>query len=293
MKNFKGTFTALITPFVDGKIDFISLEKLIKHQLDNGINGFVVNGTTAESPTLDSSEVAEIFNFIKKSVPTETILIVGTGSNSTAGTITATQKAEAMGADAVLVVVPYYNKPPQRGLVAHFKAVAGATKLPVLLYNVPGRTITNLDVESVQELSQVKNIIGIKDATGNIETLNKTLRACGTEFIELSGDDGTYVEFLGQGGHGVISVASHVIPKVMVEWKQLVKDGKISEARASIEKYKKLIDLLFCEANPIPVKMATHLMGIIQAPELRLPLVSLSKEHTETLRQEMQKLGLL
>lgn len=294
MKNLKGTFTALVTPFKNGKIDYLSLEKLIDHQLKNGIDGFVVNGTTGESPALSSTEVEELFKFFKKQTPATKTLILGTGSNSTSSTIVATKKAEDLGADAVLVVVPYYNKPPQRGLVAHFSEVAKSTTLPVILYNVPGRTITNLSTESTAELCKThKNIIAIKDATGDIGLLNSNIKACGKDFIQLSGDDGTYVEFLANGGHGVISVASHVIPDVMVNWKKLVIEGKVNEARASIEKYKKLIDLLFCEANPIPVKMAVYLMGLIETPELRLPLVTLSEKHTDELRQEMVKLGLL
>lgn len=294
MKNLKGTFTALVTPFKNGKIDYSSLEKLINHQLKNGIDGFVVNGTTGESPSLSPSEVEDLFNFFKKNTPEATTLILGTGSNSTSTTVTTTKKAEELGVDAVLVVVPYYNKPPQRGLVAHFSEVAKATKLPVILYNVPGRTITNLSTESTAELCKShKNIVAIKDATGDIALLKNNVAACPANFIQLSGDDGTYVEFLINGGHGVISVASHVIPEVMVRWKKLVNEGKLEEARTSIEKYKKLIDLLFCEANPIPVKMAVYLMGLIETPELRLPLVNLSEKYTDELRQEMMKLGLV
>lgn len=294
MKNLKGTFTALITPFRNGKIDYISLEKLIAHQLKNGIDGFVVNGTTGESPSLSGAEIEELFKFFKTNTPDKTTLILGTGSNNTSTTIASTKKAEELGADAVLVVVPYYNKPPQRGLVAHFSEVAKSTTLPVILYNVPGRTITNLSTESTAELCKThKNIVAIKDATGDIELLKNNMSVCAKDFIQLSGDDGSYVEFLINGGSGVISVASHVIPDVMVYWKKLVKEGKIEEARASIEKYKKLIDLLFCEANPIPVKMAMHLMGLIESPDLRLPLMTLSEKCTQELRQEMIKLGLI
>lgn len=293
MKNLKGTFTAIATPFKNGQIDFVSLDKVIEFQLKNGIDGFVVNGTTGENPTLKLEEVNELFKHIRSKVPAQTVLIVGTGSNSTEQSIEYSKNAEALGADAVLVVVPYYNKPPQRGLVAHFKAVAASTKLPVILYNVPGRTITSLAVESIKELSQVGNIVAIKDATGDIEILKNTVASCGKNFIQLSGDDGTYVEFLNNGGHGVISVASHVIPQEMVNWKKQVESGDLEGARASLNKYKKLIDLLFCEANPIPVKMALHLMGLIEKPELRLPLVAMDEKHTETLKKEMQSLGLL
>lgn len=293
MKNFKGTFTALATPFKDNKIDYKSLERLVQHQLENGVDGFVVNGTTAESPTLLSGEVEEIFKFVKSVAGAKTTLIVGTGSNSTLKTIEASQKAEQWGADAILVVVPYYNKPPQRGLVEHFKSVAGAVKIPTILYNVPGRTITSLATESILELAKTPGVIGIKEASGKIDFDAEISHACGPEFVLLSGDDGTYVEFLGVGGHGVISVASHVIPKQMVQWKKWADSGEIAQARADIQKYSKLIDLLFVEANPIPLKKALQLMGLFDSAELRLPLVELTPPHTENLKNEMKKLGLL
>ncbi|MGZ3773729.1 MAG: 4-hydroxy-tetrahydrodipicolinate synthase [Pseudobdellovibrionaceae bacterium] len=293
MKNFRGTFTALVTPFKNDKVDFASLDRLLKHQLDNGIDGFVVNGTTAESPTLDSNEVAEIFKHVKNFCGEATPLIVGTGSNCTAKTIEDSKKAQDMGADAILVVVPYYNKPPQRGLFEHFKSVASSVKIPTVLYNVPGRTITSLASETIQNLSKVSGVIGIKEASGKIDFAQEIIKACGKDFIFLSGDDGSYVEFLGVGGHGVISVASHVIPAQMVQWKKWVADNQIEKARVDIKKYMNLINLLFVEANPIPVKKALQLMGVIESAELRLPLVELSPEHTENLKMEMKKVGLL
>ena len=293
MKNFKGTFTALITPFKNGKIDFASLDKLVAHQLKNGIDGFVVNGTTGESPTLTSQEKADLFKHLRKTCGEKIPLIMGTGSNSTAQTIEDSRKAEELGADAILIVVPYYNKPPQRGLFEHFKAVASSVKIPTILYNVPGRTITSLSTETTRDLSKVPGVIGIKDATGKIDIASELIKACGKEFVMLSGDDGTYVEFLGVGGHGVISVATHVIPAQMVQWKKWVSEGALDKARADIAKYNDLINLLFVEANPIPVKKATQLLGLIESAELRLPLVELAPEHTESLRAEMKKVGLL
>ncbi|WP_347358382.1 4-hydroxy-tetrahydrodipicolinate synthase [Bdellovibrio sp.] len=293
MKNFRGTFTALITPFKNGKIDFASLDKLVKHQLQNGVDGFVVNGTTGESPTLTGPEKAELFQHLRKVCGDKVPLIMGTGSNNTAQTIEDSRKAEQLGADAILVVVPYYNKPPQRGLYEHFKAVASSVKIPTILYNVPGRTITSLSTETIRDLSKVTGVIGIKDATGKIDIANELIAACGKEFVMLSGDDGTYVEFLGAGGHGVISVATHVIPAQMVQWKKWVSEGAIEKARADIAKYNDLINLLFVEANPIPVKKAVQLLGLIESAELRLPLVELTPEHTDSLRAEMKKVGLL
>lgn len=293
MKKFKSTLTALVTPFKDGVVDVKSLEKLVAQQIAGGVDGFVVNGTTAESPTLTESEVEKIFSVVKASAPAGTELIIGVGSNSTATTIEATKRAESLKADGVLVVVPYYNKPPQRGLRAHFEAVAKSTSLPVILYNVPGRTITSLETQTIKDLSVVQNIVGIKEASGKIDFAKEIITACGAEFTMLSGDDGTYVEFLAAGGHGVISVATHVIPAQMVQWKKWVQQGAIEQARADIVKYSKLIDLLFCEANPIPVKMALYKMGILASPELRLPLVELSPEKTETLVKEMKAVGVL
>jgi dihydrodipicolinate synthase len=293
MKNFKGTFTALITPFMNGKVDYSSLEKLIRQQLAGGVDGFVINGTTGESPVLNLEEQVEVFNFVKSKSRQDTVLIMGTGSNNTQKTIEASRRAETLGADAVLVVVPYYNKPPQRGLYEHFKAVASAIKIPVILYNVPGRTITSLATETIASLSKISNIIGIKEASGKIDFAQEIIKACGKDFVMLSGDDGTYVDFLAAGGHGVISVATHVIPAQMVQWKKWVADNQIDKARADINKHMKLIDALFMEANPIPVKKAMQLMGVCESGELRLPLVELEKENTEKLKSEMKSVGVL
>ena len=293
MKNLAGTFTALVTPFNKGSIDFSSLKKLIHQQIEGGITGFVINGTTAESPTLSEAERDELFKFVKSESQGRCTLIMGTGSNDTKKTIEESKKAEAMGADAILVVVPYYNKPPQRGLYEHFKSVATAVKIPTILYNVPGRTITSLETKTIRDLASVPGITAIKEATGKTDFAKEIIEACGKEFTMLSGDDGTYVEFLHAGGHGVISVATHVIPAQMVQWKKWVADGQVEKARADIQKYSKLIDLLFVEANPIPVKKALQLMGILDSAELRLPLVELSPEHTEKLKAEMLKVGVL
>ncbi|MGE5086835.1 MAG: 4-hydroxy-tetrahydrodipicolinate synthase [Bacillota bacterium] len=293
MKNFNGTFTALITPFANGKIDYISLDRMIKHQLENGVDGFVVNGTTGESPTLKENEKGELFLHIRKLVGPDVPLIMGTGSNDTEKTIEDSKKAETIGADAILVVVPYYNKPPQRGLYAHFKAIATSVKIPTILYNVPGRTITALSPETVRDLAKVPGVVGIKEASGKMDVASDIIKACGQGFLMLSGDDGTYVDFLAQGGHGVISVASHVIPKQMVQWRKWALEGQLDKAHADIKKYMNLINLLFVEANPIPVKKAMQLMGLIDSAELRLPLVELGAEHTEMLKAEMKKVGVL
>lgn len=293
MKNFKAVMTALITPFRDGQVDYGSLEILVRHQIKNGVEGFVINGTTAESPTLTQHERELVFKAVRAMAGDDFLLIMGTGTNSTAETVEASKRAEVLGADGVLVVVPYYNKPPQRGLVSHFKAVAAAVQIPVILYNVPGRTITALAIETIEELSRVQNIIGIKEATGNISFLKEIAAKVSPEFILLSGDDGSYVDFLNAGGHGVISVASHILPKEMVAWRHQVADGNSEEARQGIQKNSKLIDHLFVEANPIPVKMALYQMGILKSPELRLPLVTMAEDLAAKMKKELVATGVL
>jgi 4-hydroxy-tetrahydrodipicolinate synthase len=293
MQRLKGTFTALVTPFNNGKVDYASLDRLLRHQLDAGIDGFVVNGTTAESPTLESEEVIKIFHHIRKYCGSQVPLILGTGSNSTKKTIEETKKAASLGADAALVVVPYYNKPPQRGLYEHFKATASSTQIPIILYNVPGRTVTTLSVETIVKLSEIKNIVGIKEASGKIDFAEQIIKGCHKDFVMLSGDDESYVEFLAVGGHGVISVASHIIPKQMIQWRHWAQSGQIERARAEIQDYKNLINLLFVEANPIPVKKALALIGVLETADMRLPLVECSAESTEKLKIELKKVGLL
>ncbi len=199
---FKGVITALVTPFKDGAVDMKSFKNLIKNQLDQGVHGFVINGTTGESPTLTKQEVKDLFMTAKAEVGGQIPLILGTGSNSTVATAEFTKEGSTWGPDGILVVVPYYNKPPQRGLIQHFKTVAAATDKPVILYNVPGRTITSMDAETVGELAKVKNITAIKEATGNMDVLAKIKTQVSSEFTLLSGDDGTVVDFMSGGGHG-------------------------------------------------------------------------------------------
>lgn len=273
MKSFSGVITALVSPFNKGDLDIKSLEKLIQFQIENGIDGFVLSGTTGESPTLTTAEKEKMYQVTKALVPKNFPVIFGTGLNSTQKTIEESRWAEKLGADAVLVVVPYYNKPPQRGLLEHFKAVADSVEIPTILYNVPSRTITALELDTIKKLSEHPKIIGIKEASGNIQFAQQIRNSCGSEFLLLSGDDGTYADFMNHGGDGVISVASHIIPQAM--------------KKAQIQPHKELIDLLFCEANPIPVKMALYLMGLLSSPELRLPLVTLGETNTEKLKTEM------
>lgn len=278
INKFSGAITALITPFKNGSIDFVSFERLVKMQVQKGIQGFVINGTTAESPTLTQSEVEQLF-YQAKAIAKNLPIIVGVGSNSTEATIASARKAEKWGADAVLVVVPYYNKPPQRGLFAHFKAVADSINIPVILYNVPGRTITALELGTIVQLSNHPNIVAIKEASGNLDFATRIHQECASKLQLLSGDDESYEGFLKCGGQGIISVASHLIPEAFV--------------KGQIEPYLSLIQACYIEANPIPIKMALYLMGVIDSPECRLPLVTALDSTQKRLQTELAKHGLL
>lgn len=289
----QGVISALVTPFIKGEVDYESLKKLVDYQVQNGIHGLVVNGTTAESPTLTSSEVYKIFSAVREIVGPQFPLILGTGSNSTFKTIEDTKKAAELGAQAALVVVPYYNKPPQKGLVQHFTATAQATKLPIILYNVPGRTITALAPESILELSKIENIIGVKEASGDLKQDADLFSKLRKDFLMLSGDDPTYLDFLQLGGHGVISVMSNILTAESVRWTQQMRTGETAKARADFQKYSKLIQQMYCEANPIPLKWMLYKKGLMKSPELRLPLTALDEKFHDEIGQEMKSLGLL
>lgn len=278
MNRISGVITALSTPFKNGLVDEASFRKLVQHQLSQGIDGFVVNGTTGESPTLQWPEVKRLYDIVREEAGTRVPVIVGTGLNSTAKTIELSKEANAWRPDAVLVVVPYYNRPPQRGLIAHFKAVADSSKAPVILYNVPTRTVASLDVESVIELAKHPNIKGLKDATGNMEILEDMKGGVPADFSLLSGDDATSVDYCARGGHGVISVSSHVIGREMKDYIARVKSSPEGVLAEYAEKYAAFMKLLYCEANPIPLKAALHWMGLFDSMEARLPLVALDNK---------------
>lgn len=284
-----GVITALVTPFLNGEVDEKSFVKLLHRQLDEGVQGFVVNGTTGESPTLSRAEVRRIFDLAKTEVAGQVPLIVGTGSNATSAAVEFSREVCTWKPDALLTVVPYYNKPPQRGLREHFRQIAMNSSVPVLLYNVPGRTVASLDPATVAQLSEEKNIVGIKDATGDMsicETLKKSVPA---DFALLSGDDGTCVDFCARGGHGVISVSSHIIAP---EMRECLKDPKHSAADYKT-KYSEFMKHLYIEANPIPVKAALYWMGVIASPEMRLPLQPLDEKFHKDFQACLKNLGKL
>lgn len=289
--SFCGVVTALVTPFKNGAVDFSSLRKIVHHQIENGIFKFIVNGTTAESPTLDHQEVKEIYRFVRDEVGEKSLIIVGTGSNCTRKTIEFSKEAESWGADGLLVVTPYYNKPPQEGLVAHFSAVAQAVRIPLILYNVPSRTITAMTLDTLVSLSKIENIIGVKEASGDIELGRQISKMCAKGFFVTSGDDFSCVELAVEGGRGVISVVSHLIPAELMEMMNAAFEGD-ARVKESFLKYSGLLKALYSESNPIGVKMALFKMGIIESPEMRLPLVAMSSPATAGLVKEMKKLGL-
>lgn len=293
MSKLQGVITALVTPFKNGAVDYDSFRRLLKDQIRQGVHGFVVNGTTAESPTLTFDEVKKLYETTRaeSSLP----VIVGTGSNSTAATAEFTKKVCEWKPDGVLVVVPYYNKPPQRGLQKHFEEVAKNSNVPVILYNVPGRTITSLEPATVGSLCKTANIAGIKDATGDMNVLAATQKEVaqasgGKSFAYLSGDDGTCVDFASKGGHGVISVSSHVIGGEMAKSISQAKAGDKAAAKDYAEKYADLMKWLYCEANPIPVKMALKMMGVIDSGEMRLPLMALDEKFHKDLQACLKSL---
>lgn len=290
--DFTGVMTALVTPFKKGHIDYVSLKRLVRQQLDGGIQGLVVNGTTAESPTLTQQEVGEIFKFVRKETDKSIPLVMGTGSNCTSSTIEKTILAGKLGADAALVVVPYYNKPPQRGIVAHYSAVAKASMIPVIMYNVPGRTVVSMTNETILELMKVRNIVGIKEASGDVARVPELCRSAPDAFLMTSGDDATCIDFMVNGGRGVISVVSHVIPNELVTITKRAMNAEVA-AQKDYNKFKNLNRLLGIESNPIPVKMMLYLMGIINSPELRLPLVELTEQNKILVKNELETLGLL
>ncbi|MDF2177554.1 4-hydroxy-tetrahydrodipicolinate synthase [Aliiglaciecola sp. CAU 1673] len=291
---FKGSVVALVTPMADnGQVDYETLKNLVEFHINAGTDGVVAVGTTGEASTLPFDEhikvVAKIVEYSDRRVP----VIAGTGANSTSEAIELSQASAGVGVDGVLSVVPYYNKPQQRGLVAHFNAVADATDLPVLLYNVPGRTVTDLLPDTVVELAKHPQIIGLKEATGDLKRLQVLKSKLSDDFILLSGDDPTACEFMLQGGHGVISVTANIVPAIMAKLCQLATSGKAEEARALDATIAALHHALFIEPNPVMPKWALYKMGLMPSPALRLPLVLPEQIHQNAIEQVMKNIGVL
>jgi 4-hydroxy-tetrahydrodipicolinate synthase len=290
---FTGTYTAIATPFKDGKIDEAAFEKLIKAQIRGGVDGIVPVGTTGESPTVTYEEHIRIIELSVKFAGGKTKVLAGTGGNSTNEAIYLTKAAEELGADGSLQVAPYYNKPTQEGLFQHFHAVARATKLPIILYSVPSRCGVEIGVETVNRLAHDSvNIVGIKEAGGNADRVSQLRAALGSKFTILSGDDSLTLPFMAVGAHGVVSVASNIIPREVSHLVKAFAMGKIDVAQKLHHKYYPIFKDLFIETNPIPVKAALAMMGLIEE-EYRLPLVPMSSKNRETLRATLKLCGVL
>lgn len=289
---FHGSIVALVTPmFDDGTIDFNSLSELIEWHIENQTDALVLLGTTGESATINFAERNDVLHRAVEQVADRIPIIAGTGSNSTDETIKLTRHAMEVGVDACLLVTPYYNKPTQEGLYQHFMTVANAVPMPILLYNVPARTGCDLLPETVSRLTEIPNIIGLKDATGDLSRLRKTLELCGGSIDFYSGEDALALDFILQGGRGVISVTANIAPKRMHEMCRAALEKNIDQAHALQNELMPLHQALFIESNPIPVKWALQAMGKI-SQGIRLPLTILDKIHEEPLRAAMKQAGI-
>ncbi|MCY7294097.1 4-hydroxy-tetrahydrodipicolinate synthase [Alteromonas sp. a30] len=291
---FKGSIVALITPMQpSGEVDYASLQRLVQFHVENGTDAIVSVGTTGESATLPVTEHVEVVKktvqFTDGAIP----VIAGTGANSTQEAIDLGNEMQDLGVSGLLSVVPYYNKPQQRGMIAHFNAIADATSVPVILYNVPSRTVADIDNDAVAELSHHKQIIGIKDATGDLSRLADLKTKVADDFLLFSGDDLSGCEFLCNGGHGVISVTSNIAPALMSQMCKAAASGDFATAREINEKLVELHTTLFIEPNPVIPKWALYKMGLAQYPTLRLPMVEPESTSQATIEKLLQAMGIL
>ena len=292
-KMFKGSIVAIVTPFKNGKIDETSLRNLVNWHIDEGTHGIVPVGTTGESPTLDHSEHREVVEIVIDQVNNRVPVIAGAGSNSTSEAISLLMHAESVGADAALIVTPYYNKPTQEGLYEHFKAINRASMgIPIIIYNIPPRSIVDMSVEVMGKLSNLDNIIGVKDATSDLSRVEKQKKQCKDGFLQFSGEDITAFEFMKNGGNGCISVTANVLPKLCSDFQNLCIEGNYDEALKIHKKLEPMHNALFIETSPSPVKYVLSKMGRIE-DELRLPLVSIRQETKEILDKVISDLDLI
>ena len=280
---FKGSNVALITPFKDNELDEENYIKLINFHIENGTNGLVPAGTTGESPTLNHNEHQKVIEICIKESGGKIPVIAGTGSNSTEEAVSLTKHAEKAGANGVLVVTPYYNKPTQEGLYQHYKAINDNTNLPIIIYNIPSRCVIDMSVDTMAKLFELKNIAGVKDATGDLNRLDQTIQKLGNEFIQLTGEDGLAFEFNKRGGVGIISVTANIAPKLCSQMQMLSKSKNNEDLKKAEEIDRNLQPLhkaLFIESNPAPVKYAAKVLGLC-SDEIRLPLVNIQKKTEE------------
>jgi len=292
---FKGSNVALITPFKDNKLDVDAYIKLIHFHLNNGTNGLVPAGTTGESPTLSHDEHQKVIEICIKESNGKVPVIAGTGSNSTEEAISLTRHAEKAGANGALVVTPYYNKPTQEGLYQHYKAINDNTNLPIIIYNIPSRCVIDMSVDTMARLFELKNIAGVKDATGDLNRLDQTIKKLGPEFIQLTGEDGLAFKFNKRGGVGIISVTANIAPKLCSDFQKYSKsksDNELKEAERLDQMLQPLHKSLFIESNPAPVKYAAKLLGLCD-DAVRLPLVKIKKETQEQVKKALSSAKLI
>lgn len=289
---FRGSITALITPFRNGKVDEAAFTRFIEWQISEGTHGLVPVGTTGESPTLDHDEHKRVIELAiataKKRVP----VIAGTGSNSTDEAVELSQYAEKAGADAVLIVTPYYNKPNQEGLYQHFKAINDAINIPIIIYNIPGRSVVDMSVATMARCYELKNIVGVKDATANLARPSQIRAALGPDFCQLSGEDATALGFMAHGGAGCISVASNVAPRLCADFQNACMAGDFKKALAIQDRLTPLHEVMFIETNPAPVKYAVSRLGF-GTPDMRLPMVPLTEASRRAIDQVLSDLDLV
>lgn len=285
--DFGQLITAMVTPFDgQGEIDFKATKNLLEHLINNGTDAVVVAGTTGESPTLSTEEKLELFSFVIKEVNGRIPVIAGTGTNNTKASIELTKEAEKLGADGIMLVAPYYNRPNQEGLYAHFKAIAEATSLPIMVYNIPGRTACNIEVDTIVKLSHIDNIVSVKEASGNLDAMAEIIERTDENFALYSGDDGLTLPVLAIGGKGIVSVASHIVGNEMKEMIDLFNAGNHKSASAIHRKLLPTFQALFSAPSPAPLKAVLNLTGI-PVGDVRLPLVPLSEEQIEILKSKI------
>ncbi|HVN41071.1 MAG TPA: 4-hydroxy-tetrahydrodipicolinate synthase [Myxococcota bacterium] len=289
---FEGVLTALVTPFRDGAIDEAALRNLVERQIEAGIDGLVPCGSTGESATLSHAEHRRVVEIVVQAARGRVPVVAGTGSNSTREAIELTRHAKAAGADGALLISPYYNKPTQEGIFLHYAEIARATSFPLLVYNIPGRTASNILPATLARLADIPQIVGVKEASGDLAQMAEVIARCPDDFSVLSGDDSLALPLLAIGGRGVISTCSNVAPSALVGMVRAFRSGDLPEARRAHYRLLPLCQVLFCETNPIPLKAALALMGAC-GPEIRLPLTPLVEPHRERLQVVLKELGLL
>ena len=292
---FKGSNVAIVTPFKNNKLDEEAYLKLINFHLENGTNGLVPAGTTGESPTLSLDEHEKVIEICIKETKGKIPVIAGTGSNSTDEAVALTKHAEKAGADGALVVTPYYNKPTQEGLYQHYKKINDNTNLPIIIYNIPSRCVIDMSIDTMAKLFELKNIAGVKDATGDLNRLDQTIKKLGNDFIQLTGEDGLALQFNKRGGVGVISVTANIAPKLCSDMQKFSKsksDNELKEAERIDKILQPIHKSLFLESNPAPVKYAAKLLGLCN-DEIRLPLVNIKKNTEEEIKKALETAELI